>query len=279
MPIHDQSYRRYEGARRPMGSAWSVIASTGLRSLVRKKLFVGVMLFSWAPFVVQAVFIYLSANFPQMDIIAPSPDTFRNFFERQGLFVFVVTVWVGAGLISTDLRVHALQIYLSKPLTRGEYIAGKLAILLVLLLIVTWLPAMVLLFLQVMFSGSLEFLSENLFLVPAITVFGLLYALMASFAMLALSSLSTSARYVGVLYAGALLFTEAVFVVLRGVTGSTAMSWVSFTANLSQVGDVIFRMTPRYDTPWPLSLGMVVLVVVVSAWVLERRVRGVEVVT
>ncbi len=279
MPIHDQSYRRYEGARRPMGSAWSVIASTGLRSLVRKKLFMGVMLFSWAPFVVQAVFIYLSANFPQMDIIAPSPDTFRNFFERQGLFVFVVTVWVGAGLISTDLRVHALQIYLSKPLTRAEYIAGKLAILLVLLLIVTWLPAMVLLFLQVMFSGSLEFLSENLFLVPAITVFGLLYALMASFAMLALSSLSTSARYVGVLYAGALLFTEAVFVVLRGVTGSTAMSWVSFTANLSQVGDVIFRMTPRYDTPWPLSLGMVVLVVVVSAWVLERRVRGVEVVT
>ena len=279
MPIHDQSYRRYEGARRPLGSAWSVIASTGLRSLVRKKFFMGVMLFSWAQFVVRAVMLYLSANFPQMDVIAPSPDTFRDFFEQQGLFVFIVTVYVGAGLIATDQRVHALQIYLSKPLTRAEYIAGKLAILLVLLLLVTWLPAMVLLFLQVMFSGSLEFLSENLFLVPAMTVYGLLYALMASFAMLALSSLSTSARYVGVLYAGALLFTEAVFGVLRGVTGSTAMSWVSFTANLSQVGDVIFRMTPRYDTPWPLSLGMVVLVIVVSAWVLERRVRGVEVVT
>ena len=28
-PIHDQSYRRYEGPRNPLGKAWSVIAVTG----------------------------------------------------------------------------------------------------------------------------------------------------------------------------------------------------------------------------------------------------------
>jgi len=277
--LHDQTYRRYTGARLAPGAAWAVIALTGLRGLVRKKFFLVVMLFSWAQFVVRAVMLYLAANLPQVDVLAPTPEMFREFFEQQGFFVFVVTVYVGAGLISTDRRVNALQIYLSKPLTRVEYIAGKLAILFALLLVVTWLPAMMLLLLQVVFAGDMTFLRENLFLVPAMTLFGLLYALMVSFTMLALSSLATSARYAAVLYAGALLFTEAIFGILRGVTGSSALSWMSFRANLAQVGDLLFQVPPRYDTPWPVSLAVVIGVIAVSVWVLERRVRGVEVVT
>ena len=237
-----------------------------------------VMLFSWAQFVGRSVMIYGSATVPQMDVLAPSAETFRSFFELQGLFVFVMTVYVGAGLIATDRRVHALQIYLAKPLTRTEYIAGKFAILLVVLLAVTWLPAMLLLVVQVMFAGSLDFLSQNLFVIPAITCYGVLYASTASLAMLALSSLSTSARFAGVLYAGALLFTQAMFDVFRGATGSTALSWVSFRANLSQVGDIIFQMSPRYDTPWVVSLAVIGCVIAASLWVLERRVRAVEVV-
>jgi hypothetical protein len=34
-PIHDQSYRHYEGERRPLGRAWSVIARTGIRRASR----------------------------------------------------------------------------------------------------------------------------------------------------------------------------------------------------------------------------------------------------
>ena len=65
---------------------------------------------------------------------------------------------VGAGLIADDRRANALQIYLSKPLTRVEYIAGKLTALMAFLSFVTWLPAMLLLFLQMMFAGSTTFL-------------------------------------------------------------------------------------------------------------------------
>ncbi len=39
--------------------------------------------------------------------------------------------------------------------------------------------------------------------------------IVASFAMLALSSLSKSTRYVAILYTGAIFFTEAIFGVLR----------------------------------------------------------------
>jgi len=57
------------------------------------------------------------------------------------------------------------------------------------------------------------------------------------------------------------------------------VSWVSIGANLSQVVDVIFRQPPRYATPWPVSLLVIVGLIVVSMSILERRVRGVEVVT
>ena len=279
MPIHDQTYRRYAGSRTTPGTAWSVIAATGLRVLIGKRLFLVVMLFAWAQFVVRAVLLYLSANFPQLDVLSASPEMFREFFEQQGIFAFFVTVYVGSGLIATDRRAHALQIYLSKPLSSAEYVAGKLAILLVLLLLVTWVPAMSLLVLQVLFAGNLTFLLNNLFLLPAMTLFSLLYALLASFTMLALSSLSTSARYVAVMYAGAVLFTDAIFGTLSAVTRGTGGSWVSFRANLAQVGDVVFRMPPRYDTPAVVSFAMVFALIAVSAWVLARRVHGVEVVT
>ena len=279
MPIHDQSYRRYTGVREEPGTAWLVIAVTGIRTALSKKLFLGVMLFAWAQFLVRAVIFYMSANFPNLDILAPSVETFRQFFDMQELFVLIVTVYVGSGLIANDRRSNALQIYLSKPLTRVEYVAGKLGILLFFLLMVTLLPAMALLFVQMMFSASFTFVRENLFLIPAITLYALVEVLLASFTMLALSSLSTSARFTAILYFGAIVFTGALFTILRGITRSSALAWLSFRANLEQIGDVIFRLQPRFDSPWLLSVLVVAALIGLSVFVLERRVRGVEEVT
>lgn len=279
MPIHDQSYRRYLGTRDAPGTAWLVIAQTGIRAALGKKLFLWVMLGAWGQFFVRAVIFYLAANFPTMDVLAPSAETFRQFFEAQGIFVFFVTVYIGSGLVANDRRSNALQIYLSKPLTRAEYVAGKLGILLFFLLFVTLFPALALLVVQVMFSASLDFLLGNLFLVPAITLYALVQVLVAAFAILALSSLSNSARYTGILYAGAILFTDAVFTVVRGFTGSTRLAWLSFRANQDQIGDLIFRLAPRYDASWVASVTVLLLILAASALVLERRVRGVEVVT
>lgn len=280
MPIHDQSYRRYRGAREDARSAWTVIAVTGIKSFLRRRAFLGVLIFAWVPFLIRAVQFYLAANYPQFErLVAPTPETFRSFLEAQSFFVFATTIYVGAGLISNDRRANALQIYLSKPLTRADYIAGKLAILLTFLLLITLVPSLLLLLLQGMFAASFAFIREHLYLIPAITIASLVDTLVASFAMLALSSLSKSSRYVAIMYTGIMLFTNAIYGVLRLVTSGTSISWVSFTASLEQVGDVIFRVTPRYDTPIAVSFIVLLALVVVSLSILERRVRGVEVVS
>jgi ABC-type transport system involved in multi-copper enzyme maturation permease subunit len=279
MPIHDQSYRRYRGGKALPGQAWAVIARAGIMNMIRKRIFMGLLIFAWFPFIARAIQIYVTANYPQVAMFAPTAETFRQFLEQQETFVFFVTIYVGAGLIASDRRANALQIYLSKPLMRTEYIFGKAAILFAFLLFVTLVPALLLLVIQVLFAGSFAFLKKNLFLFPAITVAAVLQAILATFTMLALSSLSKSTRYVGILYAGIIFFTAAIYGAMLAITGSTRLSWLSLSANLTQVVDVIFRLKPRYATPWPVSLIVILGLVALSISILERRVRGVEVVT
>jgi ABC-type transport system involved in multi-copper enzyme maturation permease subunit len=279
MPIHDQSYRRYGGGKASPGRAWIVIAWAGIMNMIRKRVFLGLLICAWIPFLVRAVQLYVATNFPQAAMLAASAETFRDFLAQQNFFVFVATIYVGSGLIANDRRANALQIYLSKPLLRAEYIAGKAAVLFFFLMLVTWVPAILLLFIQVLFAGNFVFLKNNLFLFPAITVASLLEVLLAAFTMLALSSLSKSSRYVSILYTGIMFFTLAIFGVLYAITGSSMVSWVSPVTSLEQVTDVIFRLTPKYATPWQVSLIVIVGLIVVSISVLERRVRGVEVVT
>ena len=164
---------------------------------------------------------------------------------------------------------------------RSEYIAGKLAVLFTFLMLVTFVPAILLLLLQVMFEGSFKFLKTNLFLLPAITV----------------GVAAAGACVVDVHDAGAVVAVEERALRRRSSTpaspssrrrstacstpspGEHAMAWLSIGDNVAQVVDVIFRLKPRYDTPWQVSLLVILGLVVLSISVLERRVRGVEVVT
>jgi ABC-2 type transport system permease protein len=278
MPIHDQGYRRYLGGRDARGQAWLVIARAGIRTMLAKRLFLALLIGSSARFLYECIRVYLTTNFGQLSMLATTAQSFREFLEFQELWVFFITIYVGAGLIANDRRANALQIYLSKPLTRFEYVAGKATILAVFLLAVTWLPAMLLLLVQGLFAGTFAFARQNLFLLPAITVYAFLQVLLATFAMLALSSLSKSARFVGIMYAGVIFFTDAIFATLKYLVKASSASLISPTQSLAQLGDVIFRVPPRHETPAALSMMVIGGMILGSIWILERRVRGVEVV-
>ena len=278
MPIHDQGYRPFQGTRLPRGRGWLVIARAGIRTVLARRAFLALLLLAWLPFAVEAVKFYLTTTFGQVPMLATTAQTFRAFLEHQEAFIFFITIFVGAGLIANDRRANALQIYLSKPLTRVEYVAGKAAILAVFLLGVTWVPGILLLALQALFAGNFAFVRANLFLLPAITVYALLQVSLATFTMLALSSVSKSPRFVGIMYAGVIFFGDAIFGILKFVVNASAASVVSPTQSMAQIGDVIFRVPPRHDAPASLSLLVVLVLIGLSIFVLERRIRGVEVV-
>src|SRR5215831_6906365 len=182
MPIHDQGYRRYSGMRRTPGCAWPVIARNGIMAVLGQRRLLGLLLLAWAPFVVRAVQLYVSANFQQAAFLSATAETFREFLAQQSVFVFFVTIAVGAGMIADDRRAYALALYLSRPIRLSEYILGKSVVLLVLLLSVTLVPALLLLVLQMIFSG-VAFVRANVYLVPAITLLSVIEVCLSAFAM------------------------------------------------------------------------------------------------
>jgi len=278
MPIHDQGYRHYSGQRAPHGGAWWVIARTHMLSSVRYRWFIVVLVVAWVPFVVRAVQIYFASTNAQVaQLLATTPDTFREFLSQQRLFVFLVII-MQSGLIADDRRTNALQLYLSKPLTRIEYILGKLIPPLAFVLGVTLLPAVVLLILQVVFAGSLTFLSANLFLMPAIVLFSLVQALLSAFAIVALSSLSKSRRFVAVMYAGIVFFTAAVYQVLRLITNSRRWAVISPGEMLDVIANAIFRTRGEPAVPVLIAVLAIAVIIGLSMLILERWIRAVEVV-
>src|SRR5581483_11757403 len=110
-----------------------------------RKVFLGLLLLAWLPFVIYSARFYAVSTYAQARQILPvDMRTFEGFVEFQGLFAFFITIFVGSGLIANDRRANALQVYLSKPLLRMEYIGGKMGVLLVYLLGVTLVPAILL---------------------------------------------------------------------------------------------------------------------------------------
>jgi ABC-2 type transport system permease protein len=277
MPIHDQGYRRYAGRRRPHGTAWWVIARQQMRAVLSQKRYLALLLVAWIPFVARVVQIYLAANFQQAAFLATSAQLFRGFLDQQGLFVFLLIVGA-SGAIADDRRANALQVYLSKPLTRVEYIAGKLFAPLAFVLSVTLLPAVLLLIVHVAFSGSLTFVVQNLYLLPAILLYSIVLALLGTFTMVALSSLSKSRRFTALTFTGLFFFTSAMFLALRNITGSRLWALISPRDMLTVIGDAAFRIPGERAVPlWAALLGVTVIIGL-SVLVLERRIRGVEVV-
>jgi ABC-2 type transport system permease protein len=276
MPIHDQGYRRYAGERMMRGRRWSVIARAGIVERLRERRFLALMLVAWLLFAVRAVQLYVGTTIVRASFFAPSDETFHGFLNQQRLFVFFITIYAGAGLIASDRQANALQLYLSKPITRHDYIAGKLATLAAFLISVTWVPAMMLLALQVLFSGSLEFVSSHPRLVPAITITAALQVALASMTMLALSSLSRSRRFAAMLYALVTIFAGAVERVLQTATGAAGWVLLSPQNTLLVVTDALFGIEP--EIPVTIALIAIVTLMGVCVAVLERRVRAVDVV-
>jgi ABC-2 type transport system permease protein len=278
VPIHDQGYRHYTGERALHGRAWWVIARYGVMDRLHERLFLALLLLAWSLFVYRAVELYIRTTVIRVALFGPSEEMFRTFLSQQRLFVFFITIYAGAGLIASDRQSNALQMYLSKPITRHDYIGGKLLTLAIFLAGVTWVPAILLLVLQVLFAGSLEFVTGHPRLIPAITLASILQVGLAVMMMLALSSLSRSRLFAAMMYAGIVIFAGLLDGALERVTGNPAWVLISPQNTLLLIIDAIFGVPP--DDMALLALAVAALAILLAAclFILERRVHAVDVV-
>jgi len=281
MPIYDLGYRHWTGRWTSHPYRWWAITRRGVALLARNKRFITLMILSAIPFLVRAVMIYASTltgrHVPFLRIDA---GFFEDFLSQQMQFFGIfISIFAGAGLIANDLKANALQIYLSKPITRHDYLIGKLGVLVFFLGLPTLLPGLLLFLVAILFKSDVQFVRE-LFWVPAsIVAYSIVIMMTFALIMLALSSLSRSSRFAGISFIAVFFFSQILYGILNSILRTTGVAWVSLRNNLTQVGDLLFLRDPRYLSQGWVSILVLSLLACGSVFVILRRVQAVEVVS
>ena len=281
MPIYDQGYRRYE-ARGPLHQIrfWP-ITREALRLILAKRAFLGLLAVSFLPFVVRVIQIYVVTRFPEAGRVLPIDGRlFGDFLNQQIGFTILLSIFGASGLVANDLRTGAILVYLSRPLTQRDYIAGKLLVPLSLNLVVTLVPGLVLYLVGLALAPE-QYLKWDLWwIAPAVAVHAVTVSLVVSLVVLAISSLSRSARVAGIGFVGLVFGLEMVRLVLQNAFGRREAVLLSLQADLQALGVALFGVVDRHlDIFWGWPLLVLVVVALGCLAILRSRVRAVEIVT
>jgi ABC-2 type transport system permease protein len=280
MPIYGQGYRRYE-ARRPLRRMrfWP-ITREALRLVLAKRAFLGLLVVCWVPFLISAGRIIVVTYFPDAARVLPVDGRmFGEFLNWQVGPALLLSVFGGAGLIANDLRTGGILVYLSRPLTRRDYVLGKLGLLLALNFSATLVPGLLLYAIALAMVPS-QFAAWSLaWICPAIVVQSLVLAGVLSLLALAASALSRSARVAGLGLVGAWAGLEIARQIVRAIARRQEATLLSVQADLRAVGSALFGLPARGDVlPWIWPALVLAAVTGACLLVLRARVRAVEVV-
>ncbi len=194
MAVYKRTYKAYQGRQTPTWSRFTVLARYGFANLFESRPFTAYAVLCMMPFVIGLVFIYFihsSAvqallNIRMGDAVQVNNNWFLNFLAAEAWMGFILTAWSAPGMISKDFANHSIQLYLSRPLSRAEYLLGKVSVLAVLLSCTTWIPALILFGLQAQLQGH-GWGWKNLWMAGSIFVSGMLWIALVSLLAMALA--------------------------------------------------------------------------------------------
>ena len=258
MAVYDHSYKNYAGPLTPEWSRFLVIPRHAFRDVFKSKLFTAFFAICFIPLLVEAILIYLHHNVSALammrvnvrELIPIDASFFQTFVNLQGGFAFFVTLLVGPPLVSRDLRNNALPLYLCRPFSRTEYVAGKMSVVLILLSAMTWVPQLLLFLFQAYLEGG-RWLIDNLWIASAIFIASVVWILLLALLSQAISALVkwrviASATLLGLFFIPS-VFGEVVNVIFRTRLGNL-ISLGALTRNISAGLFGTFERTPSVIT-------------------------------
>src|SRR5215204_2205730 len=196
MAVYEHLYRAYEGESQSALSRFLVIPRYAVRDVFKSKLFTAIFILCFIYPLIATILVYLHHNanalaLLQINVVELLPidaSFFRTLLEVQGAFALLLTVLVAPPLISRDLSNNALPLYLCRPLSRTEYVLGKMAVVVFLLSLMTWIPGLLIFLFQASLAGF-AWLLANLWMVWAIFFGSIVWIILLSLLALAVSSL------------------------------------------------------------------------------------------
>jgi ABC-type transport system involved in multi-copper enzyme maturation permease subunit len=208
-------YRPWRGTfRGPWYGAWA-IARSGLQLMFRRKLFWALYALSLLIFLFyffgQYLQVFLEQKLNEEGLklggiftrnmrpevllkslnnalqLNGSADTYGNFLWFEGYIVVVILAFVGSVLVGNDFHHGSLPYYLSKPISRWHYVAGKCLAVGVLVNLMTTIPA-ILLFIEYGFIDTWDYYIDQSRLLLGILAYGAILTCTLSLLLMATST-------------------------------------------------------------------------------------------
>jgi ABC-2 type transport system permease protein len=285
MAVYKRSYRGYSGAITPEWSRFLVLYHFSRRNLFRSKMGTAFFVLCFFYPMLCLLGIYANSHLSVFSFLgqragplfAIDGSFFASYFSVQGAFAFLLTAFIGPGLVSPDLANGALTLYLCRPLSRTEYVLGKMSVLVITLSWITWVPGLVLFFVQGSLAGW-QWLSDNAWIASAIFLSSVVWIVVLSLLSLALSAwvkwrIVAGALLLGTLFVGA-GFARAINAVLQTKQG--------FLIDVGTLVSIIWRDLFRDNLDLPLSVTEAWIAVLAFAgfclYLLMHKVRANEVI-
>lgn len=285
MAVHDMRYRPYRGPLTAPAARFLVLPRYGLREIFKPRLFTAQFTTSFVFPLACAAFIYVRHNlalskavpFAWPAVMNVDAAFFAMFLWVQTILAFIVTLVVMPSLVTPDLVNGALPLYLSHPLSRRGYLAGKLAALVALLSVITWLPGAALYLLEASLAER-GWGASHLRL-----LFGVVAGSWVAIAAMSLPAIAVSVHLKSRARARAAL---VILVFSAAATGSMLDNALGTRHGSALVaGEVLDAIYQRAlgsavvpAVPLPVALAVVGSVCLVSLGVIVRRLSPVEVV-
>jgi len=305
MAVFENAYKGYEGGLTPQWSRFLVLPRYSLREVFKSKLFTALFCLCFIYPLVAAILVYLhhNANAIQLlqinvrELLPINASFFLYFVQFQGWCAFLLTVIVAPPLVSRDLANNALPLYLYRPFSRAEYVLGKMSVIVVLLSLITWVPGVLLFFLQAYLEGA-GWLWRNLWMVGAIFTGSIIWIVLLALLALAISALVKWRVMASGALLGLFFVPSALGGIINGLFQTRIGHLISPGALITNIWSGLFgrfaREADRYTTNsipgrgfvevvllepplWACWL-MVALVCAFCLWLLARKVRAYEVV-
>jgi ABC-2 type transport system permease protein len=289
MAVYERNYGKYQGELTPSWSRFLILPRYAAKDVFNSRLFTAFFVLCFLLPFVGLLAIYLKHNLAALQLsflqeVANKLPIDASFFNKgiqfQCWLCFLMAFFAGPALVAPDLRNNGLALYLSRPFSRTEYVLGKMTVLVALMSLITWIPALLLFYFQGYLEGA-GWLAANLRIAMALFVGSWTWILVVSLVTLAISAWVKWKPVARI----ALL---VVFYVLLGfgkALNETLDVWwgwlLSLQVAMGEVWSSLFGQTETTDLhTQPVWAAWLTLVAgaLLSLWLLARRIRAYEVV-
>jgi ABC-type transport system involved in multi-copper enzyme maturation permease subunit len=246
MPIREKGYYNWEGELKASYVKWLPIFLTGIKGVYKKRFSKLVISFFLSYSFIFLFLVFLSShpagNFLKkaIEVIQTDKMLFYYYYTYESFLLFfmvIMSIFAGAELISGDLKFKSFTLYLSRPLSRLDYVKGKFSIVLFYLLSLTLGPAILLIIFKMILTGSFS-VSIRVFL--GVIIFPILISLFLASLSIMLSSLSANARLVKVIIFVFYVMSNAIARMFYDIFKSRSFLYISISENADRFGEFVF---------------------------------------